>query len=120
MSRPTKARRDIPGPPARAVDEALDALAWMAQTVHQAHHREEGGTWEGCTRAVCMTAKLARDGLGEHARASAPAASGASPGRVRAFLLAVLDQPDLRRELAAEARSLLDADRAIAPRNAEG
>lgn len=36
--------------------DLLKSIAWMAQTIHQAHHDDVGGTWEGCPRNTCTHA----------------------------------------------------------------
>ena len=39
------------------VDELRDTIKWMAQSVHQAHHRI--GTYETCGMGVCVGAREA-------------------------------------------------------------
>lgn len=31
----------------------IELLTWVAQTLHQAHHRDEGGTWLDCPKNTC-------------------------------------------------------------------
>jgi hypothetical protein len=39
--------------------EYLETIRWMAQTIHQAYHREIPGTFLECTRNTCDAAKQA-------------------------------------------------------------
>ena len=34
-------------------DETRDLLHWLAQTIHQAYHQEQPGTFETCPKSVC-------------------------------------------------------------------
>ena len=34
-------------------DETRDLLHWLAQTVHQAYHQEQPGTFETCPKSIC-------------------------------------------------------------------
>lgn len=35
--------------------EAFQHIKWMAQTVHQAYHLEEGDSYRTCTRDICAS-----------------------------------------------------------------
>lgn len=39
--------------------KALEMIRWMAQTVHQAYHQEQSGTFESCPKDICSSAKRA-------------------------------------------------------------
>lgn len=41
------------------VEELLEAIRWMAQTVHQGNHTNYPGTFRECPKSVCDAAKLA-------------------------------------------------------------
>lgn len=34
-------------------EELREAVRWVAQTVHQAHHQEQPGTFETCPKSTC-------------------------------------------------------------------
>ena len=40
------------------IAKLVDHIKWTAQTVHQAHHLEQTGTWETCPRATCNAAAV--------------------------------------------------------------
>jgi hypothetical protein len=35
--------------------ECFQHIAWMAQTLHQAYHMEEPGTWQECPKDICIS-----------------------------------------------------------------
>jgi hypothetical protein len=37
-------------------DQLIDLVRWMAQTVHNAHHEEHGGTFLDCPKNTCKAA----------------------------------------------------------------
>jgi hypothetical protein len=41
------------------IEELLETIRWMAQTVHQAHHQNYKGTFMECPKSVCDAAKQA-------------------------------------------------------------
>lgn len=51
----------------RLVDLLVDALGWVANTVHQAHHT--AGEWRQCETGICVTAQRAIESVGGGARA---------------------------------------------------
>jgi hypothetical protein len=42
------------GPNRTEIDRLRETVAWMAQTVHQAHHST--GSWQECPKSVCQAA----------------------------------------------------------------
>lgn len=40
------------------LERARDDIAFMAQTVHQAHHPHHGQTWEECGTGICNYARI--------------------------------------------------------------
>lgn len=41
----------------KALTIAWEALRWTTQTVHQAHHIDEKGTWETCKKGICPSVR---------------------------------------------------------------
>lgn len=35
--------------------EACEHMRWMAQTIHQAYHQDQGRVWQLCPRDVCKS-----------------------------------------------------------------
>lgn len=41
------------------IPEIRETLRWIAQTVHNAHHQDQAGTFEQCPKNTCSAARVA-------------------------------------------------------------